>query len=82
MPAYATAPQSFTQQVLNYLADHDTDGNIYVPALYAKTYDGYPHDAGLRCFPASLLDFDPRHKAMWSAAYDDMFIFLQDMLLK
>jgi hypothetical protein len=71
MPAYATAPQSFAQQVLNYLAGHDTKGDIDVPALYAKTYDEYPHDAGLRCFPASLLDFNPCHKAMWSAAYDD-----------
>jgi hypothetical protein len=48
MPACVTAQQSFTQQVLNYLADHDTDGNIDIPALYDKTYNKYPHDAGLR----------------------------------
>jgi hypothetical protein len=71
LPPCVTAQQSFAQQVLNYLAGRDTDGDVNIAALYAKTYDEYPHNTGLRCFPASLLDFDPCHKAMWSAAYDD-----------
>jgi hypothetical protein len=64
------APHEFTQRILNYLADNTDDPDINIEKLYAKTYAEHPHDAGLRCFPPTIAQFDPCHKAMWSAAYN------------
>ena len=61
----------FKQHMLNYLADNTSDPDLDVHAPYAKTYAKHPHNVGLRCFPATITQFDPCHKTMWSAAYYD-----------
>ncbi len=70
-PQCILMPRKFKQRMLNYLADNTSDPDLDVHAPYAKTYAKHPHSAGLRCFPATITQFDPCHKAMWSAAYDD-----------
>jgi hypothetical protein len=66
------APHEFTQRILDYLrlANNTDEPDSDVEKLYAKTYAEHPHNAGLQCFPATITQFDPCHKAMWSAAYN------------
>jgi hypothetical protein len=69
-PLHIPVPPEFTQRVLDYLANNTCGTDTDVEKLYAETYAKNPHDAGLRCFPPTIAQFDPCHKAMWSAAYD------------